>query len=474
MVDNKKYLFHSESHYQFNGLDIWRILIILSLFMSYYDYLWYGEKIVPLPYVSVVSTSLIAFYFKMIAISIKNRKIEFPKELYYILLFYFISQFSIIGIYLCGLKAEKLLQFLRTDIHFLFYIFFVFTLIQLFSKNEILKFLRFYYLCGGILTLFGILQFVHLNIFYISGFDQLIFGSSNIERGFNRVSSIFNEPSWFAFFLIDWMVIGFGFILVRGLRKEWIIIFLIVTAFFFTGSLGGYMIFIALLFLMVVRHKAIPKYIYLLFIILLLLIYASFTNFFNDMIVGRIKVLYTDPSFQMRLNSIQAAIKVWSKSPIIGVGIGNASFYTPEFYQGYWLYYYLKGEMMFHAAIDSVFFTILAENGLIGLIGLIGMYFGIIKDKNEIKSVDLKIKNITDTQENGNSSKRDLWIFKKIFKIVIFVNFIEFIVSGSFLTPRIWFNIGIYLSLKQALLKNVSSSAHHFTFKGYSFNHYPT
>lgn len=430
--------------------NILKCLIIVSLFMVYYDYAWYKERILPVPFGSVVFAASLAFLFVMTEILVKRTNIRLSRELGAIFLFYVVIQSSLIGLYLNDITDEKLVQYLKTNVHLLFYVIFVVIIIALFGRGRLTMPLRFYYLCGTAVAAFGILQFIHLNISRIAGFEHLLFGSQDIDQTFRRVSSIFNEPSWFAFFLLDWMAIGLGYIFLKGTIREWALFVLLVIAFFVSSSLGGYVGLgtLIVLTLLEFRNSSRKFYVILGLVLIPLFIYSFFSILFLELVGGRIRAIYDDASFQMRIDSIQAAIEVWLKNPIFGVGIGNASFYTPEYYKGFWLYLYRVGTDL-HMAVDSVFFRILAENGLVGFIAFIFMYYGLVKYEKKYK--------FHLSGRNGPVDDETV-IFTKIFRIIVLVNFAGFIVSGSLLDPRIWFNIAFFLSFKRAVADRIRTS----------------
>lgn len=198
-----------------------------------------------------------------------------------------------------------------------------------------------------------------------------------------------------------------------------------------------------------------------LIIILISIIFLNlYSQFFIESIGNRIitVISVTDPSLDMRLDSAQAALQVWLRNPILGVGIGNASFYTPEFYQAGWLHY--TQDSLFHIAIDSALLTILAENGMIGFIAFIMMILVIIRQPRPVGSLYFVLYKKSLVKETGvNLSYRNIWIYERIFRIIVIVEFIELILSGGVLSPRFWFNIGVYLCFKGVFMKKNVGSA---------------
>ena len=423
--------------------------------MIYYDFAWYGERIVPVPFISVVISTLLAFFYLMIRHFVEKTPIKITKEFRVILIFFPVLQLSILGLYFNGPTDEKLTQFFKTDAHLLFYIVFVFVIIQLFNKSSLQKFLKFYYVCGILIACFGILQFIHLNLINISGMDQMLFGTTKLYgKGPTRVASIFSEPSWFSYYLIDWIGIGLVHSLIRGWRKELIAVILLLLALFFSASLGGYVGLSLFIFLVLYQFPQIRlKLCVITIIILISIITWKFSSlFFIESMGSRIidVIAGNDPSMQMRLDSAQAALHVWLRNPIIGVGIGNASFYTPEFYKAAWLYF--TKDALFHIACDNALLTILAENGLIGFIAFIMMILAIIRQPRPggfLNSILYKKSVVKET--DINSSNQIILIYEKIFRIIVMVSFIQLSFSGAFLYPRLWFIIGVYLALKEAV-----------------------
>jgi O-antigen ligase len=436
---------------------------MLSLFMVYYDFKWYGEGVVPVPFVSVVVTTIIAFIYIIGKHFAQKKTLEFTKEFRIVLLFFFAIQISVLGLYFNKPTYEKVLQFLKTDAHLLFYVLFVFVIIRLLDRASLQKLLKFYYICGIVLAILGMLQFIHLNLNNITGFDQLLFGSKELyNTGISRVSAVFNEPSWFAYFLLDWMGIGLWYSLIRQQSKVWIFILPLLITLFFCASLGGYIGFLVLLFLCFLEFTVIRSKLYLVaFVSLILVLFSTSTShFFVTSLASRITDVASgfDPSMGMRMDSVQAALKVWLIDPLFGVGIGNASFYTPAFYEGLWLYYI--DSSAFHIAVDSVYLLILAESGIIGFVAFIIMIVVIIKQPLTMKPLYhiLNTQSPIAVNNKGSLPNQDLWILTRIFRIIVIRNFIELIMVGSFLFPRLWFNIAIYLFLKGRIRKEFRDS----------------
>lgn len=437
-------------------------LIILSLFMIYYDFTWYGKKIVPVPFISVAIATALAFFYLMIRKVVKKRPIKIPQELRVIFIFFSVVQLSFLGVYFNDPTNEKSFQFVKTNIHLLFYALFVFVIIQLFNKSLLQKLLRFYYVCGIIIASFGILQFIHLNLFQISGMDRLLFGCRELYTvGPSRVASIFNEPSWFSYFLLDWLGIGLAYSLTRKWKREFIAFIPLLIALFFSASLGSYIGLLMLIFLVSYEFPIRRFQLFLIIITILIpmMVWEITSQFFAESISSRIipAISGADASVAMRLDSAQAALQVWLRNPIVGVGTGNASFYIHDFYKGIW--WHAVQSSQFHIAVDNVYSLILAENGAIGFIVFIIMIYVIIKQPWSARSLKSMVHKQSLVEKSDKKlSNQDLWIFTKIFRIIVIVNFIELFMSGAFLFPRLWFNIGIYLFLKEELRKELGGS----------------
>jgi O-antigen ligase len=432
--------------------------------MVYYDYKWYGDGFIAIPFVSVVMATTCTSFLLVIKRSLEKISIKMPKEFRAILFFFFVVQLSIIGMWLNAPTDPKIKQFLKTDMHLFFYVFFVFVIIQLLSGSIVNRLIRFYYVCGIIIASFGILQFIHLNLFEIPGMNQMLFGSRSVystKTELARVSSIFNEPSWFAYFLLDWMGIGLVYILTRNRRMELPIFVLLLMAFFCCASLGGYVGLSIFVFLVSLEFETVRSKIFLMAIIcaIPLLFGTVISHFFTAAVTNRLQsvVAGADPSLMMRLDSFQAAFQVWQRNLLFGVGLGNASFYTPDFYKGIWLHVIKVGK--FHAAVDSAFFLLLAENGIIGFAAFIAMIMVIVK-RSWPESISRRMfQNLKlNVGDNKNMFQEKLWFLTKIFRIIVIVNFVELLVTGGLLFPRFWFNIAIYLFLKGRIRREFRDS----------------
>jgi O-antigen ligase len=285
--------------------------------------------------------------------------------------------------------------------------------------------------------------------------DQLLFGSKRLLAiGPVRVTSIFNEPSVLSYFLLDWLAIGLAQILVRRRMIQLLGLVPILVAFYFSGSAGGYVGLSVLAMLLLCEFPIIRRQLSLLVIIVIipLLIWIFPSDYFKESISDRITQIASgvDPSMSMRLDSAQAAIKVWLKSPGVGVGMGNASFYAPEYYKAGWLLY--TKEALFHITSDSGLLSILAENGIIGLVAFILMILAIIQQPGNVKFAKSPAdKKVPPHGIDNVSSSSDIMIFVKILKIIVIVNFVELVFSGAFLFPRVWLDVGLLLSVKTAI-----------------------
>lgn len=89
----------------------------------------------------------------------------------------------------------------------------------------------------------------------------------------------------------------------------------------------------------------------------LLVALLFFTPFFSGRFLD--STTYIE-SFDLRLILQQAAINMWTHSPIFGVGINNFLIALPSFIQGHVLFGFLQ-------PVHNIFLLVLAETGLIGL-----------------------------------------------------------------------------------------------------------
>ena len=133
-----------------------------------------------------------------------------------------------------------------------------------------------------------------------------------------------------------------------------------------------------------------------------------------------------------RIELWKVAWRIFNSSPIIGVGQGNSTYILGD-YQ-----YEESGETSWKRrisgrAIHSLYFTILAELGIIGMLIFVFMIQNLYHKYRSIKKSSI---------ENSNTLNSDEYIFLKNINVGLFVALIGCLVSGAFLStfyyPQFW------------------------------------
>ena len=435
------------------------VSFIFSLCVGVFDQFLFFSGGSPFPYTSIAITIFLATLYLFLEALLLNNNWKVPTE---ILSFFLIMQVSVVGIFINGFTYDKMTQFIRTDLNLFSYVVFVFLIINLLNKNNFLQLLKWWEIVGCLAAFIGILQFItiYFSIPIIDWggtpfFRVNIVNADIYGQAYSRVASFFQEPSWFAYFLLDFLGIIFAFVFINGAKREWLAILFFIFAFFICGSMSGFIslgLFV-FLFLKEFGKLNMKKYIYIVvFTLMTMAILLVFVPFLQDLVLNRFFKIFSfsDPSTLVRFDSIFSAIRVWFENSIFGVGLGNASIYVRKLYSGQGAIYYVLGLIPenFKGSVDSVFFLILAENGLIGIGAFIFMMYKVVKN-NTLKVIS----------EDSEILRKDgimyrVYIATKFLKLNVIRNFVElFFQSGNFMFPRLWLNIGVYLALKRILIR---------------------
>jgi O-antigen ligase len=138
-------------------------------------------------------------------------------------------------------------------------------------------------------------------------------------------------------------------------------------------------------------------------------------------------------------------------NPIIGVGQGNFPWEFKKYeYEVTGSHEPFRGRSVAGRAAHSIYFTLLPEFGIVGVILFLGMVFTSIKDLNYVKKISMK-----DKKENPRG------IGTKYYGVALALegSLIAYLVSGVFIStlyyPNFWFFMGFVLSLKNITRQKV-------------------
>jgi len=409
------------------GRLLYQLILLLSISLHFTEY-WsaelYRQGRVPIPHINVICFDFASTVYLLISNIVRQGYLlTLNKHQKIIILFFLSLWFS--GLYVLHSSDFQIIQFWKTSLHLLTLIFFCVVLSSLLAlhMNSVMFLLKIYYLTGIIAAIVGILQFLIANYFHFNGLDFVFFGRKLLIHygGIRRPFSFFNEPSWYAYYLVEWIGIGYALYMMYPRKKVYLIsLTILLSALILTFSLGGFVSFIILMLLIskVNLRKILP--IVILFVLISTLISYSGINIkpLQDRVVAVINL--KDFSTLKRLDMIKAAFISVKKSPLVGVGTGNLRYYVKDLLT----YSDLKEAIEAGKPIStsSSYLKLLGENGIIGLLSFLLMLAYII----------------------GTRSRNML---ANIMRNIVILNAIQFLWLSVLFQPRIWFNIALRVSL---------------------------
>lgn len=331
------------------SLDLTSYKIFITPFSSYYDYqnnfingIWKRDN--PTLYESSILRYDQIFLMILISIVILRNSFRNQKNQFFLLIFFSLISFSSIFSndifsytnHLKGLLQTLILLFLLNNFSFIF------------INCNLDRMIKWFFYVGYILCLYALYQFIGYQYFQtdihgLSNFpltkfyfnNPSVYGPSavNFSDGFYRVTSIFKEPSNFAFVLNCLILLRYS--QVKHLfYKD--LTFLIFTFFLFlTQSMFNVIFFIFFIFYIAKNNIKILS-------ILLFLIILIFSHRLQFIIFSFIQILLyylgflndlslADPSFDYRFDKILIGLKIFSNHPFFGIGLNNLSIYTGEY-----------------------------------------------------------------------------------------------------------------------------------------------
>jgi O-antigen ligase len=293
---------------------------------------------------------------------------------------------------------------------------------------------------------------------------QVVFFKLN----FLRASSIFSEPSYFAFYTACML----GLSLTAALHYPkmfgnriilWLLIAAQVAGLILSVSMIGYLLLTYLIVVMVlVERGRVRKNVLIMAAVVLLLAAAGlfaaqvFTGFpIVDIVQTRIagilaflrgdmSQLVSGESIFRRVDTAKIALRVWADHPIFGVGIGSYPLLSAQYGESNW------GGWAANAAVNT-----LAETGVIGFIALTGLAFSAI---HGLCSVFRKAPPENAVRPEYQEEYRlGLLISRMAFSLII-LQVLYLPLGGCFFWPSTWYYFGLS-ALVTIHSRNVINSA---------------
>lgn len=430
---------------------VWKMLVVLwmiALGSEYFDKVPYPlTEQFSLPFPRFMLVSLLMFAIFIIWILGNRVHLNVSAIFRPLLVFWVVSQISIIGLIWMGAGSSEVLQFIKTDLHFTVYTAFVYVILSLANWNRIRLLLRLYYCLGIAAAIIAIMQFVHGNFGWLPWMSNYLFQSGVYRDVGFRASSVFGEPSWAARYYVHWIALSIAFY--AWSRKARYIVFLVLfgVAFYMAASLAGYLVLGAfLVFLLIqVRGKLLPishqaKVLAFLtggLLVCMLLLVVMFSSGVPVPPLLKTSMQRVGQVFQggggvgIRLDASQAGLQLWTDSPVFGVGLGNARFYLPDFFT-------LDQSFKSFIGTDSAHVQILAETGLIGFVAF--LYF-------MVRAIRTPRGNAYRVPESRDRDKA--YLLLRFLQIDLAAQVVGMVFYADYLSPQMWTFVGMILALQK-------------------------
>lgn len=330
----------------------------------------------PLLRVDFVGQILLLGYM-IFTVSTNNIKIKKIELLLFGLLIFIYSYGSLLNIlYFDSFDGSNFFKmFIQSS--FVFLICFFILNLDL-KKFNLMKFYKYLFNFGFILAIYSLYQVISLNIVELP-FESIHFNNPHFQEysvqasfaGYTRPTSIFMEPTHFAFFLQIIIIIGL-FALKYNYQKiinvNFVKLSVVVIAFLSTISLFN---FLSLLVVTFIYFKFVRIFIFTLIPLIgvslnyldLLGPFIRITDLLHVLFIsGNLSMV--DSSFMMRIGKIIIGLQVWMDHFWIGTGLNNLGTFSSEYnVSGNWFRY--DTDFTF----TNVFYIqSLAETGILGTI----------------------------------------------------------------------------------------------------------
>jgi len=313
----------------------------------------------------------------------RDNNIVLPRAVFY-------WQFFLIAILLSSLFAISQEKTLYSAIRFMSTIIIslsIYNLVRLYHDG-VADSLNYYLVLSIFLSILGIVQFVEFNIFHNfrlyfppTNLTYMASGDAGAVAGNNiaifRATATFAEPSWLGYFLVPALVLSITRFFQSKHFKNLASVSIVFVGLLSTLSFGA--LSLALVAIVILTFSKLiwplmkrllklrlylPYFRVLLRIGVVILAFLFIILYYvpevKEYVTARLQTLFlgNDPSFTMRVGTVSQALGLFEASPFVGIGAGNYRFASAR----------LLGTTA-DVSINSGFFLILAEMGVIGIAG---------------------------------------------------------------------------------------------------------
>lgn len=341
----------------------------------------------PLEQVSLLRYDQIFQIFILILIFSK-KKFTDKKELFSLAIFVFLSFIPVISN-----NFFSYMNYFKGLIQTIILIYFLKNLPIIFSSCDLRKLFNWLSYFGLILCIYGLYQLIAFQFFVSDtwGISTLplakfyfnnpsLYGPSPVvySEGIYRISSIFKEPSNFAFVLNSLILLRYSKVKDNFYKDFFLVIFII----FVLLSQSYFNIFFLLLFIFYAAPKREKIILFIIFIMSVFfiprmarIVYSVFQVCLYYLGINN-DLNLTDPSFDYRFDKILIGLNIFFEYPLFGIGLNNLSVYTDVFQN------VLQGTYSTKLYVLNVFsLQHFVELGIITTVYLYSLVFKIVKSK---------------------------------------------------------------------------------------------
>jgi hypothetical protein len=387
---------------------ILKYILLLPILFQQFDIYLYFKRISPIPSFSIFLVNILLIPYFLLT----KKKFPLNKILLILHLFFTVLIISIFN----SLFFSHSDLILSSNLHLFLYVLYAILIILYASDgNRQLDLIDGYIDLSWGVIFFGFFQFLVYNILNLDFI--LLTKSTSYTSDFVRVSSIFNEPSWFGLY------ININLIFLLFIRKK-SNFFLIcnLLSLFLTLSLSSYVIFILIYLIYLIKKYPLKRAIF--FILFFALLFISYI-FLNNTLNERISLIFREGSDVgggfVRFQSSFGQFQLWLNSNVFtGVGFGNSANLIDSYYED--IFKQNAAELSKRSG-DSMFMLLLSEIGLIGFIIVMFIF-------------------------NYQLNKRIIFLPSYKIRTAMFIGIIIiFFTQGFLMEPKLWLLLALFFSI---------------------------
>jgi O-antigen ligase len=292
-----------------------------------------------------------------------------------------------------------------------------------------LQLLRFvvhvYFILAVVACAVAVLQAFDQNALHTGASEALDLQTRKYDW-FRAPQSILSEPAYLGYAGLTGLLIAFSSV-IRA-RSAWVLLAGLVCAagFVLSASIGAFAAALVVgghLFVRAIRRPDRPPISNVLIAIVAVALIVGLTPI-RDVVVYRLTNLWSgsDPSALYRREVDKAAIDIWERSPVVGVGLGNSRRFLPSLVHISFLPHF-----KFKFVDASAYLALLAETGPLGTLGLVCLLGLLLR---RIRRPEARLDDLTRA-------------------IIVLVAF-EFTILNGFVLPPFWFWVGLRLAVERA------------------------